>query len=296
MTRSEPALRRSTSLLPPNDVRDVALVFIIAVLVFLASLTALGALAADHTARDWKQQLASSATAVIRPGVNDTPNSAAARAAEVLAGIPGVEEARAMDRQATDALLVPWLGKDAITEDLPTPRLVALELDSERPPTSSELQAALKAARIDGTIDDHGYWMKDLQRGANLARLSLAAVVLLITLAAAAVVAFATQAGMAAHHEVVEVLHLAGAKPSSIAWLFIQRFASLAAMAGLLGGSAAAILAAIARLAIGRIGSSPQPMLAWRDLILVLLAPALAAGVAALAARFAALRMVGQMI
>jgi len=57
--------------------------------------------------------------------------------------------------------------------------------------------------------------------------------------AAAAVIAFATRAGLAARRDLVSVLHLAGAEDSFIAGLFQARFARMAAIAGALGAATA---------------------------------------------------------
>ena len=71
---------RPGPLLPPRDARDGSLVFVVAVLCFLACLTALVALAANRAAEGWTNQLTGSATVVVRARPNETPDSAAARA------------------------------------------------------------------------------------------------------------------------------------------------------------------------------------------------------------------------
>ncbi|MFP5580299.1 MAG: hypothetical protein ACLGIZ_18970, partial [Acidimicrobiia bacterium] len=87
------------------------------------------------------------------------PDSAAARAAETLAGVRGVVEAQALTREKAEALLEPWIGKDALVEDLPTPRLVTLDLDPKAPPTAETLDKALRSAGVDATVDDHSRWI-----------------------------------------------------------------------------------------------------------------------------------------
>ena len=82
-------------LLPPRDARDGSLVFVVAVLCFLACLTALAAIASTRAATGWTSQLTGSATVVVRPRASESPDSAAARAAETLSGVQGVSEARA---------------------------------------------------------------------------------------------------------------------------------------------------------------------------------------------------------
>jgi cell division transport system permease protein len=120
----------------PRPFRDGdALIFVVAVLCFLACLTALGVLAADRAARGWSGQLTGEATVIVRPHGGESPDAAAARAAEALAGVAGVAEARALEPQKAYDLIRPWLGDVADFEDLPVPRLVAVTLDRERPPT-----------------------------------------------------------------------------------------------------------------------------------------------------------------
>lgn len=271
-------------LLPKADTRDGALIFVVAVLVFLACLTALGALAADRAARGWVGQLQGSATVVVRPRGIESVDAAAARAAEALAGVKGVTEARALEKEAAEALLEPWIGREIPMDDLPVPRLVTVDLDPRTPPTAKTLEGALQAAGVDATLDDHRLWVRDIERSAGVARWAAVSVFLLIAAAAGGVIGFATRAGLAAHHDTIEVLHLYGARHSFISQLFQIRFARTAALAGLFGAAAAAIIGALARLAGGGMGLTPVLPVAWIDLAWLTPAPLLAAGVAALAA------------
>ncbi|NQE62998.1 ABC transporter permease [Caulobacter sp. RHG1] len=286
---------RPGPLLPPRDARDGALVFVVAVLCFLACLTGFAALAANRAAHGWTAQLTGSATVVVRARAGETPDSAAARAAETLSGVRGVVEAQALTREKAEALLEPWIGKDALVDDLPTPRLVTLELDPKGPPTAETLDKALKAAAVDATVDDHSRWIADIERAANLARLAALGVFALIAAAAAAVIAFATRAGLAARRDVIEVLHFSGAEQSFITALFQNRFATMGALAGLLGGASAAMIGAAVRYFGGGAGVAPVLPLAWIDLAAALPCPLVAALIAGLSARLAASRIVGEM-
>jgi cell division transport system permease protein len=157
------------------------------------------------------------------------------------------------------------------------------------------LTRALSAQGIDAVVDDHSVWIQDIRRSADVVRWAGAAVFLLIAGAAAAVVAFATRAGLASRKDVVEVLHLTGAEDGFIARLFQFRFAWMAGVAGLIGASAAAAAGAAARLAGGGHGLSPALPLAWSDLLWVLPCPVIAALVAATAARLTAGRLIREM-
>ena len=288
MSAFDPARWRPAPLLPEADARDGALLFVVAVLCFLACLTAIGVIASDRAARGWIGQLGGEATIIVRPSHGETPDAAAARAAEALAGVPGVAEARALEPKQAFDLIRPWLSDIDDLEDLPVPRLVTVTLDPKAPADASRLSAALKAQDIDGSVDDHSLWIKGVRRSASLARGLGAGVFLLIAGAAASVVAFATRAGLAARHDVVEVLHLSGATDSFIAELFQARFARMAAVGGLAGAGAAILVGAGLRIAGGPQGVTPALPVAWSDLLAVVPCPLAAALVAAVAARLTA--------
>jgi cell division transport system permease protein len=288
----DPQRWRPAPLLPEADARDGSLIFVVAVLCFLACLTAIGALAADRAARGWIGQLSAEATVVVRPRHGETPDAAAARAAEALAGAKGVAEARALEPQKAYDLIKPWLGDVADLQDLPVPRLVAVTLDPKAPADAAQLARTLQGADVDASVDDHSVWIKDVRRSAGLARTLAAAVFVLIAGAAGAVVAFATRAGLAARHEVVEVLHITGADDGFITRLFQLRFARIAGLAGLAGAGGAAVVGAVLRLAGGPQGISPALPVAWSDLLWVLPCPLFAALTAAVAAQITAASLV----
>ncbi len=286
---------RVAPLLPPEDARDGALVFVVAVLCLLACLAVVAAIGADRAAHGWRTQLSGSATVLVSPRGEETADGAAARAAEALAGVKGVTEAAALEPEKAKALLQPWLGKDGVLDDLPIPRLVSVDLDPKAPASVAAMAQALKAAAVDGVIDDHSLWLKDVLRAGAIARAFALGVAALMVAAAAAVIVFATRAGLAARGDLVSVLHLAGAEDRFIAGLFLARFARMAAQAGLIGALAAAAIAASARLAGGGAGLTPVLPLAWSDLLPLILCPLAAAAVAAIAARTAAMTLLRNM-
>jgi cell division transport system permease protein len=287
---------RPAPLLPREPAQDLALIFVTAVLCFFACLSVIAALGADRAASGWSRQLQGSATILVRPGPSETADAAVARAAETLASTRGVREARTLEKEKAYDLIRPWLGPAAQLDQLPVPRMVSVDLDPLRPATAQDLQRALAAAGVDATVDDHSRWMKDILRSGALARVAAVAVSALLALAAAAVIAFATHAGLSARREVVAVLHLAGAHDDYIADLFRDRFAIQGAIAGLVGAAAAAIVGLLVRLVGGGEGLTPVLPIAWTDLLWVFACPLIAAATAALAARLTALRLLKDMV
>lgn len=121
-------------LLPRQDGRDLALLFVVAALSLLAGLAAVGALAGHRAAEGWRTELTGSATVIVRAQGTETADEAAARAADVVSGVKGVTEARALEAAKAQALIAPWIGPGGLPPDLPTPRLVAIDLDRKASP------------------------------------------------------------------------------------------------------------------------------------------------------------------
>ncbi|GAA0651455.1 ABC transporter permease [Brevundimonas lenta] len=279
---------RRAPILPRDAGGEPWLAAVIAVLCFLACLSAVGALAADRAAHGWARQLRAEATVQVRPRVGETGAEAAARAAETLAGVDGVEEAQAMDRKTAEALLRPWIG-DAVLPDLPLPFLVTVRLDRDAPASPVSLSRALASAGVDATVDDHSLWRREVERSAGLITVLAAAAFLLTAGAAGAAVAYATRAGMAAQGALIETLSLNGASDGRIAGLFQMRYGLLAAGAGAAGALAAMLVTAFVRFLGGAEGVTPALPVTWSDALILSPCPLLAATVALVAARFAAL-------
>ncbi len=275
-------------LLPRDGGGEAWLAGLIAVLCFLACLAAVGAVSADRAAHGWARELRSEATVQVRPRVGETGAEAAARAAQTLAGVEGVSEAEAMDRETAEALLRPWVG-DAVLPDLPIPHLVTVRLDPTAPASAVTLGRALAEAGLDATVDDHGLWRGEVERSASLITLLAAAAFLLTAGAAGAAVAYATRAGMAAQSGVINTLSLNGASDGAIAGLYQARYGLLAAGAGAIGALVAMALVAALRLLGGAEGVTPALPLVWSDLLILSPCPLLAGTVALVAARFTAL-------
>jgi cell division transport system permease protein len=275
-------------ILPRDTGGEPWLAAVIAVLCFLACLSAVGALAADRAAHGWARALRAEATVQVRPRVGETGDAAAARAAETLAGVSGVAEAEAMDRKTAEDLLRPWVG-DAVLPDLPLPYLVTVRLDRDAPASAVSLSRALAQAGVDATVDDHSLWRGEAERSAGLITVLAALAFLLTAGAAGAAVAYATRAGMAAQAAVIETLSLNGASDERIAGLYQRRYGLLAAGAGAAGALAAMGAASAMRLLGGTDGLSPALPVAWSDVLILSPCPLLAATVALAAARFTAL-------
>ncbi|MBW8881523.1 MAG: ABC transporter permease, partial [Asticcacaulis sp.] len=86
---------KARHLLPDQDQREIALHYFIGVLCVLACLAALVVRSSDRAAGGWSRDIRAEITVQVRPSGLETGSVAAARAAEVLAGVKGVGQVTA---------------------------------------------------------------------------------------------------------------------------------------------------------------------------------------------------------
>lgn len=233
----------------PRDSAAGPLDLMIAVMAFLAALALGASLVADRAANGWRAGLAGQVTVQILPPLTGEAEPAldrdSARAIAVLKATPGIAVITPMSRADALKLVEPWLGSDSIVADLPLPRLIDAKLSPGATLDLPRLKRDLKAAVPDAVLDDHSQWIDRLKGLANTVMLSGYGILLLIAIATAAAVTFATRAGLQAHHGIVELLHLMGAHPGFIARAFERHYFLSALAAATIGaGLAAAVFVA----------------------------------------------------
>jgi cell division transport system permease protein len=262
---------------------------VIAVMAFLASLALCASLIAEVTAKSWRAGLAESLTVQILPTMGPQPEIRLAKETDAVLAIlrdtQGIVHVQPLSETESRSLVAPWLGSAATIKDIPLPRLVDARLEPGAVVDMARLNRRLKTSAPDSLLDDHARWLARLKRLARAVIWSAWAIMGLIALATAAAVTFATRAGLAAHHEIVSLLHLMGARSGFIARTFEWHYFTSAVFASFIGAAlAGALLVAAGRLE--QSGIEPVPFLppislAPSQLIWLLLVP-LAAGLIAL--------------
>jgi len=239
---------RTNLLVAADPVTDRALVAVIAILTFIAALTAGAAEFSTRTAARWQVMMASEVTVQVKPQPSRVIDSDLTRAADLLRGTEGVTSVRIYSREDSAKLLEPWLGALANVEALPLPRLIAVRIDSAKPPDLAALGQALTAAVPGAVLDDHRSWTRRFSRLADTFLVGSAAALLLVVLAAALAIVFATRGAMAGNRDIIAVLHFVGADDGYIARQFQGHFALLGLRGGAIGGVAALVSVAALRL------------------------------------------------
>lgn len=277
------------SMLPLRSKQDGPLFFVIAIIIFLACVSALITRAAFISAANWRADLNGSMTVQIK----DTKDQAikVKRAAELLRATPGVLDVTVYDRAHAASLLEPWLGKGNIPDDLPLPIILGIKLKPDAPASKDAIALALLSGDIRAEVDDHRRWSKEMNDAARFLQIFSLIALALLASAAIAVTGFATRASLAARRDVVNTLHLAGAFDSYIAGQFERRFGALGLRAGLMGAALAGLGIGAAQL-LSSDGSGLLLPVFRLDLVgfgLLVLAPVLTAFLGALTARLTVL-------
>jgi len=246
--------------------------WVIAVMAYLAALGLAGVVTLDQSVSRWRSALSHTVTVQIVTGEESARETERDAVLKLLNNTDGIESALPMTKSEVKTLLEPWLGQGNVIDDLPIPLLIDVKLAAGSAVDLDGLAKKIGDVAPDAVLDDHGSW---LQRFINLAenvKLIAAGIVTLVGLATVAIVIFATRAGMAIHHDTIEILHLIGAKDSFIASQFQRHFLRLGLKGGLIGVAIAVLsLLGLSRLSFG-LEDAFIPRLAFSVTLLVVLA------------------------
>ncbi len=242
--------RFDTALVPRHSIAGRALVAVVAIMTFLASLTIGAVVMVANSAHAWETDVAREVTIQIIPAPGLDVDAAVNKATAIARGAPGIATVRAYTKEESTDLLQPWLGSGLTLDQLPIPRLIVLKLGGDKTPDLAALRKQLAAAVPGAILDDHRGWIERMRTMAGTAVTTGVVVVLLVMAATMLSVTFATRGAMATNKPVIEVLHFVGAKNGYIARHFQSHFLWLGLQGGALGGGVAMVLFAI----IGFIG------------------------------------------
>ena len=219
--------------------------WIVAAMAFLAALAYAGQLTVSDQAQRWRTGLSGTLTVEI-PGEPARPAAELAAVLSLLRATQGVARAEPLNRTQVADLLAPWLGTSALVETLPVPQLIDVSLEPGATVDTAFVAKRLAEIAPGVTIDDHGRWLSQLLRLAGLASLTALVIVAVVALSAVVAVTITTRAGLALHHEAIDLLHLVGAEDRYIA----REFGREAMFLGLRGGVFGIVIAIAALYAL----------------------------------------------
>lgn len=279
--------------------------WLIAFMVFLASLALASLLVVESLVDRWDRGLRAELTVQIPPPEATGSDEALAALRQerldgvlaVLANTAGVEDAQVLSQEAVAQLVEPWLGGNREEMMVFLPSLLAVRIDPVAQPDVPALQLALDQAVAGTQVDDHQRWLSALVRLARSVELGALLVLALVALAGTATVVFVTRASLAIHRPVIELLHLMGAEDRYIAKQFQGHALRFSLRGGLVGFAAAAAVLGLFGYVGGQVESGLLPRVElsvfdWAIVAVVLLVTCV---IAMLTARLTVIRTLGKL-
>jgi cell division transport system permease protein len=245
-----------TPIVPRGSIAGRSLTAVVAIMTFLAAVTAGAVMMVVTSASDWQSAVGREVTIQVRP-VSGRDIEADVRAAVAVArSTAGIADVRAYTKEESEKLVEPWLGSGLPLNELPIPRMIVVKLASGPAPDFAGLRAALAAQVPSASLDDHRGWMDRMRDMADAVVVIGVAILALVVIVTVLSVTFATRGAMATNRPIVEVLHYVGATDGFVASQFQRHFLLLGFKGGAIGGGIALLLFGILSAASGWLSGS----------------------------------------
>jgi cell division transport system permease protein len=235
-----PARARNLSpIVPRASISGRALVAVVAIMTFLASITTGTVLLVSASASEWQSEVASEITIQVRPVAGRDLDRDTAAVADAIRTQRGIVEVRPFTKEESAKLLEPWLGSGLSLDSLPVPRVIVARIQPGTALDLASLRSRVTQEAPSASVDDHRAWigrMRSMTSATVFAGIGILALVIIATIIS---VSFATRGAMAANRPIVEVLHFVGAGDRYIANRFLRHFLRLGLEGGVIGGGVA---------------------------------------------------------
>jgi cell division transport system permease protein len=235
-------MKTTAPVVPPGSVTGRSLTLVVAIMCFLACLTAGAVWMIKESADAWLRDIASEVTVQVEPKETGDIEKSVAEVVTFLEKQPGIRSAKPLSLAASSELLEPWLGSSDALKSLPVPRLIAIEIDRVEPPDLTDINTALTRDFKGVTLDDHRRWQHQIRAVTGSFALGGLAILALVAAATTAIIVSATRSAMASNREIVEVLHFVGATDKFISREFEKHFLRLGIKAGVVGAVSAMLV------------------------------------------------------
>src|ERR1700704_3125995 len=159
-----PARARNLSpIVPRASIAGRALVAVVAIMTFLASITTGAVLLVSASAAEWQSEVASEITIQVRPSAGRDIDRDAAAVAEAMRAQSGIVEVRAFSKDESAKLLEPWLGSGLSLAVLPGPRVIVARVQPGTVLDLAALRSRVTQASRSASVDDHRAWIERMR-------------------------------------------------------------------------------------------------------------------------------------
>ena len=252
-----PKARNMSPIVPRASIHGRALVAVVAIMTFLASMTTGTVLLVSASAAEWQSDVASEITIQVRPQAGRDLDRDTAAVTEAMRALAGIVEVKPFSKDESGKLLEPWLGTGLSMDDLPVPRMIIARVQPGTALDLGALRARVTQVAPSASVDDHRAWIERMRSMTNATVLAGLGILALVIVATIISVSFATRGAMAANRPIVEVLHFVGAGDRYIANRFLRHFLRLGLEGGVIGGGAAMLVFGFSESIAGWFSGTP---------------------------------------
>jgi cell division transport system permease protein len=249
--------RNMSPIVPRASIHGRALVAVVAIMTFLASMTTGMVLLVSASAAEWQSNVASEITIQVRPQAGRDIDRDTAAVTEAMRAQPGVVEVKPFSKDESGKLLEPWLGTGLSMDDLPVPRMIIARVQPGTSLDLAGLRNRVMQVAPSASVDDHRAWIERMRSMTNATVLAGLGILALVIVATIISVSFATRGAMAANRPIVEVLHFVGAGDRYIANRFLRHFLRLGLEGGVIGGGVAMLVFGFSESIAGWFSGTP---------------------------------------
>ena len=256
--RPLPAVARNMSpIVPRASMQGRALVAVVAIMAFLASMTTGAVLLVRASAAEWQSDVSSEITVQVRPLPGRDIERDVAAVAEAVRTTQAILDVHPFTPDESAKLLEPWLGTGLSLDELPVPRMIVARVVPGSAVDLAVLKQRVTQAAPTASVDDHRAWIERMRAMTGATVFFGLAILALVIVATVISVSFATRGAMAANRPIVEVLHFVGAGNRFIANRFLRHFLRLGLEGGAIGGGAAMLVFGLAEQVSGWFTGTP---------------------------------------
>ena len=215
---------------------------IISIAIFIFAITLSGVLSINAMTNSWNKSILGSITVQIIPLNNTNKEKAKAellayeeKAVDFLKSVNGIIKVTPLSDNQLNELLRPWLGDEVSISDLPTPRIIDVKIAKNANIDFAQLAKDLSIASPQASLDNHKIWLNKLIALADGLKMIATTILALVVAITSGAIFYTTQMSLGLHKNIIEILHIIGAKDTYIAQQYAKRMGFLGLIGGLFG-------------------------------------------------------------
>lgn len=207
--------------------------------VFLFTITLAGYFMVGSLVADWNKGIVNGFTVQIMPE-NKTPDKQAQdlrlnKVIDFFEKLPEVKKVSVVNDKQMKRLLSPWLGNELDLSSLPLPQLLDIRLKEKADFDFAKVAKDLSEVASYTSINSHQIWLNKLVKFASTIKILAFSILLMMLTTSSFSIFYATRTSLGIHRDIIEILHIMGAKDDYIAKQYAKRSFFIGLLSGTIG-------------------------------------------------------------